>query len=153
MRDLLIDPGNWFGGEAISLAVEYTHSKEFHAAGYEAMVVDGTEYGEVRQYGNFSFARIYESGHEVPYYQRELFRPPFPVQELANAITPAEAALAYFNRTLFHYDIATGEKMVTANLTSSGQANATHTNSFVPLTSSYVPEFPSPIYPATTAAY
>jgi carboxypeptidase C (cathepsin A) len=24
----------------------------------------------VRQYGNFSFARIYESGHEVPYYQR-----------------------------------------------------------------------------------
>lgn len=36
------------------------------------MVVGGTEYGEVRQYGNFSFARIYESGHEVPYYQRKL---------------------------------------------------------------------------------
>ena len=35
------------------------------------MLVDGTEYGEVRQYGNFSFARIYESGHEVPYYQRK----------------------------------------------------------------------------------
>jgi carboxypeptidase C (cathepsin A) len=35
------------------------------------MMVDGTEYGEVRQYGNFSFARIYESGHEVPYYQRK----------------------------------------------------------------------------------
>jgi carboxypeptidase C (cathepsin A) len=35
------------------------------------MVVDGTEYGEVRQYGNFSFARIYESGHEIPYYQRK----------------------------------------------------------------------------------
>ena len=64
-------PGNWFGGQAISLSVEYTHSKEFSAAGYEAMVVDGTEYGEVRQYGNFSFARIYESGHEIPYYQRE----------------------------------------------------------------------------------
>ncbi|KAF2628609.1 carboxypeptidase S1 [Macroventuria anomochaeta] len=125
---------NWFGGEAISLAVDYTHSKEFRAAGYEAMVVDNTEYGEVRQYGNFSFARIYESGHEVPYYQ-------------------PEAALAYFNRTLFHYNIATGEKKVTANLTSSGQANATHTNSFVPLTSSYVPAFPSPIYPATTSAY
>ncbi|KAF9700088.1 hypothetical protein EKO04_001423 [Ascochyta lentis] len=125
---------NWFGGEAISLAVQYTHSKEFHSAGYEPMVVDGTEYGEVRQYGNFSFARVYESGHEVPYYQ-------------------PEAALAYFNRTLFHYDIATGEKKVTANLTSSGQANATHTNSFVPLTSSYIPTFPSPIYPATTSAY
>jgi carboxypeptidase C (cathepsin A) len=40
------------------------------------MVVDGTEYGEVRQYGKFSFARIYESGHEIPYYQRELFEDP-----------------------------------------------------------------------------
>jgi carboxypeptidase C (cathepsin A) len=36
------------------------------------MVVQGTEYGEVRQYGNFSFARVYESGHEVPYYQRKI---------------------------------------------------------------------------------
>jgi len=122
---------NWFGGQAISLAVDYTHSKEFRAAGYEAMVVDGTEYGEVRQYGNFSFARIYESGHEVPYYQ-------------------PEAALAYFNRTLYHYNFATGEECVTANLTTSGPANATHTNSFVPLTSSYIPSFPSPIYPETT---
>jgi carboxypeptidase C (cathepsin A) len=62
--------GNWFGGEAISLAVDYTHKKEFGNAGYAPMVVDGTEYGEVRQYGNFSFARIYEAGHEIPYYQR-----------------------------------------------------------------------------------
>ncbi|PVH91350.1 alpha/beta-hydrolase [Periconia macrospinosa] len=123
---------NWFGGEAISLVVDYTHSKSFRAAGYEPMVVDGTEYGEVRQYGNFSFARVYEAGHEIPYYQ--------PV-----------ASLAYFNRTLFHWDIATGEKRITANLTSSGPANATHTNAFVPLTSTYIQEFPSPIYPATTS--
>ena len=63
--------GNWFGGEAISLAMEYTHSDEFRAAGYAPMMVDGTEYGEVRQYGNFSFARVYEAGHEIPYYQRK----------------------------------------------------------------------------------
>lgn len=63
----------------------------------------------------------------------------------------AEAALAYFNRTLYHWDIATGEDMVTANLTSSGEASATHTESYVSLTTSYVVEFPSPIYPATTA--
>ncbi|KAI4946601.1 hypothetical protein J4E91_007290 [Alternaria rosae] len=125
---------NWFGGEAISLAMEYTHSDEFRAAGYAPMMVDGTEYGEVRQYGNFSFARVYEAGHEIPYYQ--------PV-----------AALAYFNRTLYHYDIATGEEKVTANLTSSGPANATHTQSFVPITSSIIQAFPSPIYPATTSAY
>ncbi|KAH6868429.1 carboxypeptidase S1 [Alternaria rosae] len=125
---------NWFGGEAISLAMEYTHSDEFRAAGYAPMMVDGTEYGEVRQYGNFSFARVYEAGHEIPYYQ--------PV-----------AALAYFNRTLYHYDIATGEEKITANLTSSGPANATHTQSFVPITSSIIQAFPSPIYPATTSAY
>ena len=56
---------NWFGGQAISLAVNYTNSAEFRAAGYTPFLVDGTEYGEVRQYGNFSFVRIYEAGHEV----------------------------------------------------------------------------------------
>jgi hypothetical protein len=65
----------------------------------------------------------------------------------------AVAALGYFNRTLYHWDIATGEKQVTANLTSSGPANATHTNSYVALSTSYIPAFPSPIYPATTSVY
>jgi hypothetical protein len=140
--------GNWFGGQAISLAMNYTHSKEFRAAGYDAMVVDGTEYGEVRQYGNFSFARIYESGHEIPFYQRESTLS-IPSHSLLTKFA-AVAALAYFNRTLYHYDIATGEEMVSANLTSTGPANATHTNSFVPLTSSSVQGFPTPIYPATS---
>lgn len=139
--------------------MEYTHSDEFRAAGYEAMVVDGTEYGEVRQYGNFSFARVYESGHEVPYYQRKFFFFRLLSDLLsrtmvfANMGCIAVAALAYFNRTLYHYDIATGEEKVTANLTTSGPANATHTNSFVPITSSYIQAFPSPIYPATTSVY
>ena len=43
---------NWFGGEAVSLALNYTHSEQFAAAGYEPFTVDGAEYGEVRQYGN-----------------------------------------------------------------------------------------------------
>ena len=131
--------------------MEYTHSDEFRAAGYEAMVVDGTEYGEVRQYGNFSFARVYESGHKVPFQLLSdlLSR----TMVFANMGCIAVAALAYFNRTLYHYDIATGEEKVTANLTTSGPANATHTNSFVPITSSYIQAFPSPIYPATTSVY
>lgn len=56
---------NWFGGEAVSLAVNYTHKEQFAAADYAPFVVNGVEYGEVRQYGNFSFMRIYEAGHEV----------------------------------------------------------------------------------------
>ncbi|KAI9736229.1 MAG: hypothetical protein M1834_001115 [Cirrosporium novae-zelandiae] len=110
---------NWFGGQAVSLAVNYTHKAEFAAAGYEAFVVDGVQYGEVRQYGNFSFTRVYESGHEVPYYQ--------PL-----------ASLAFYNRTLNHMNIADGTLPVTANLSTVGTANTTHTESFVPLpTSTY----------------
>ncbi|KAF2497731.1 peptidase S10, serine carboxypeptidase [Lophium mytilinum] len=105
---------NWFGGEAISKSINYTHQAEFNAAGYEPFKVDGVQYGEVRQRGNFSFTRVYEAGHEVPYYQ--------PI-----------AALALFNRTINHFDIATGDFPVTANLTTTGPANTTHTESFVPL--------------------
>ncbi|OJD35134.1 carboxypeptidase s1 [Diplodia corticola] len=107
---------NWFGGEAVSLAVDYAHADAFRAAGYAPFVVDGAEYGEVRQYGNFSFLRIYEAGHEVPFYQ-------------------PEAALAMFNRTIFHFDIATGTEPVTADLETEGGAEATHTEPFVPLPS------------------
>lgn len=44
----------WFGGEAVSLAVNYTHAAEFRAAGYAPFVVDGTEYGAVRERGNLA---------------------------------------------------------------------------------------------------
>lgn len=63
---------NWFGGEAVSKALKYKYQKEFLAAGYAPLMYNGKEYGEVREYGNFSFTRIYEAGHEVPYYQRKL---------------------------------------------------------------------------------
>ena len=72
---------NWFGGEAVSLALNFTNKAEFAAAGYVPFMVDGVQYGETREYGNFSFTRVYESGHEVPYYQ--------PI-----------AALQLFNRTV-----------------------------------------------------
>lgn len=49
-----------FGGEAVSLGINYTHKEEFAASGYTPFLVDDTEYGEVRQYGNFSFLRVYE---------------------------------------------------------------------------------------------
>jgi carboxypeptidase C (cathepsin A) len=105
---------NWFGGEAVSKQVNYTHTKEFNAAGYTPLVVGDTEYGESRQYGNFSFSRVYESGHEVPYYQ--------PV-----------AALEIFRRVINHLDIATGATLFNSTFATTGNATATHTESFVPL--------------------
>lgn len=48
----------------------------------------------VKQSSNFAFARIYESGHEVPFYQPLI-------------------ALEMFNRSIHGLDIATGEKEIT----------------------------------------
>ena len=103
---------NWFGGQAVSLEIDYIHSAEFRAAGYTPFVVDGTEFGEVRQYGNFSFLRMYESGHEVPFYQ--------PV-----------GSLAAFSRVLGNVDLATGEVAVTGDYATNGTANATATEAYV----------------------
>lgn len=95
----------------MSLAVNYTHKKEFKEAGYAPFVVDGVEYGESRQYGNFSFTRVYDSGHEVPYYQ-------------------PKASLELFRRVLGNLVISDGAKL-TPTYKSEGTANATHTNSYI----------------------
>jgi len=60
--------------------------------------------------------RIYEAGHEVPYYQ-------------------PEASLAFFERVLGGLVLADGKEALTAAYNSSGTANATHMETFVPLPS------------------
>lgn len=57
---------NWPGGEALSLAANWTGAEAFHNAGYTNLLVDGKAYGETRQYGKLSFTRVWEAGHEVP---------------------------------------------------------------------------------------
>ncbi|KAK4935376.1 hypothetical protein LTR10_023554 [Elasticomyces elasticus] len=109
---------NWFGGQAVSLAAQWPHAAEFAASGYTPFVVDGVEYGETREYGNFSFTRVYESGHEIPYYQ--------PI-----------AALGLFSRAINGLDIATGTFPVNGtNGGTTGPASATHTESSVALSTS-----------------
>ena len=83
---------NWIGGEAASLAVPYSGQAKFAAAGYTDIKVNSSYVGgQVRQYGNFSFSRVYESGHEVPAYQ-------------------PETAFQIFSRAMNNQDIATGNK-------------------------------------------
>ncbi|OAX82780.1 hypothetical protein ACJ72_02868 [Emergomyces africanus] len=82
---------NWVGGENTSLSVNYRDSSRFRAAGY-ADIRTNSSYigGQVRQYGNFSFSRVFQAGHMVPAYQ-------------------PETAFEIFSRAMFNLDIATGE--------------------------------------------
>jgi carboxypeptidase C (cathepsin A) len=50
----------WLGGEEVSLAIDYTDSRGFRSAGYESIQTNSSYVGgSVRQYGNFSFSRVY----------------------------------------------------------------------------------------------
>ncbi|KAI9804428.1 MAG: hypothetical protein M1825_001327 [Sarcosagium campestre] len=82
---------NWIGGEEVSKAVKYSGTRRFNDAGYADIETnDSYVGGVVRQYGNFSFSRIFEAGHEVPAYQ-------------------PQTAYEVFMRSLFSKDIATGK--------------------------------------------
>jgi carboxypeptidase C (cathepsin A) len=82
---------NWLGGEALSLAINSTQSSGFAAAKYAMVQTNASGHvgGLVRQHGNLSFARVFQAGHEVPYYQ-------------------PETAYQIFNRVMFNQDVATG---------------------------------------------
>ena len=88
---------NWIGGEAVSLAIPWDHEQDFNGAGYQDVVINETySGGKVRQYGNLSFSRVYQAGHEVPYYQ-------------------PETAYEIFNRVLFNKDVSSGKLDIARN--------------------------------------
>jgi len=98
---------NWLGGETVSLAINYSSTAAFHAAGYADIQVNASYVGgQVRQHGNLSFSRVYEAGHEVPAYQ-------------------PETAFRIFQRALFNMDIATGSVSTLQNADYSTQGSPT----------------------------
>jgi hypothetical protein len=48
--------------EDLEMLLNHRHKEDFAAAGCQHFIVSGTEYGEIRQFGNFSFLEIYEIG-------------------------------------------------------------------------------------------
>ncbi|KAJ5273722.1 Peptidase S10 serine carboxypeptidase [Penicillium angulare] len=83
---------NWLGGQVIADEID---APGYLKAGFVNLTTsDGIVHGQVRQSDLYSFIRIYESGHEVPFYQ--------PL-----------AALEFFERAIFRKDIATGKQKVT----------------------------------------
>lgn len=98
---------NWIGGEAVSYNVG---ASGYSDAGFTNISTsDGVVHGQVKQAGTFSFVRIYESGHEVPFYQ--------PV-----------VALEMFERVLGDVDIATGHVNAVAGYKTEGTAKSEYRN-------------------------
>ena len=88
---------NWLGNEVIASLVD---APNFDKAGYvDITTSDGIVHGQVKQASNFAFARIYYSGHEVPFYQPLI-------------------SLEMFERSLASTDMATGTQSLDGLLTS-----------------------------------
>lgn len=96
---------NWLGGEKVADMINATG---YSQAGFTNISTsDCIVHGQVKQAGLFSFVRIYESGHEVPFYQ--------PL-----------AALELFERALKQVDIATGKGKVDASYRTKGTPTSTY---------------------------
>lgn len=61
---------NYIGVQRVADAVEFDGSKQFSNATLKSYTVNGTKKGEYKTVDNFSFLRVYEAGHEVPYYRK-----------------------------------------------------------------------------------
>ncbi|KAI1611383.1 carboxypeptidase D [Exophiala viscosa] len=96
---------NWLGGQVVAGEVNATGYTD---AGFvNISSSDGVVHGQVRQSGTFAFVRIYESGHEVPFYQPLV-------------------ALEMLNRTIHGLDIETGMTSVGASYRTSGPKASTY---------------------------
>jgi carboxypeptidase D len=96
---------NWLGGEAVAVAID---APDFELAGYtDIRTSDGIVHGQVRQAGQFAFARVYQSGHEVPFYQPLL-------------------SLELFDRIINGKDVATGQTSVSGSYRTVGPSKSTY---------------------------
>ena len=95
---------NWLGGEVVS---DMIGAPGFTKAGYANITTsDGIVHGQVKQSGKFAFVRVYNSGHEVPFYQPVL-------------------ALEMFERVVKGLDIETGKQVVKSGYMTKGTAKST----------------------------
>ncbi|KAI4165688.1 MAG: hypothetical protein LQ342_000630 [Letrouitia transgressa] len=60
---------NWFGNQGAAEAVSWPGQATFKAKSLASYTVNGVAAGTFKSVNNFSFARIFGAGHEVPFYQ------------------------------------------------------------------------------------
>ncbi|KAG1740415.1 Alpha/Beta hydrolase protein [Suillus paluster] len=63
---------NWLGVHAVVLAMDWYGNETLHNTPLTNVTMDGKPVAAVQNIDNFSFARVYECGHEVPAYQPEV---------------------------------------------------------------------------------
>lgn len=96
---------NWLGGEVVANEIG---QPGFDTAGYANIKTsDNITHGQVKQSGTFSFVRIYESGHEVPFYQPLV-------------------SLEIFERAIAGKDIASGQLDTGSAYETTGPASSTY---------------------------
>ncbi|RKF81823.1 Carboxypeptidase S1 [Golovinomyces cichoracearum] len=62
---------NWFGVISVAESIDYPDAKAFKSRPVDNYLVKGKSVGEFKTAGNLSWLRVYNAGHEVPYYSPE----------------------------------------------------------------------------------
>ncbi|KAF9564252.1 alpha/beta-hydrolase [Agrocybe pediades] len=62
---------NWLGGHASALAMNWTGAAELAQTPFTNMTINGSAVAAIQNVLNFSFARVFQAGHEVPAFQPE----------------------------------------------------------------------------------
>lgn len=95
------------GGEEVARQI---NAPGWTAAGYQNVTTpDDAVHGVAKQSGLYSFVRVYDSGHQVPFYK-------------------PRAALEIFERMLKGQDIATGQEKVDEGYRSLGPSKSEYQN-------------------------
>ncbi|KAF1834328.1 alpha/beta-hydrolase [Decorospora gaudefroyi] len=104
---------NWYGGQNYSLEIAKLvpgYKTSFPAAGYaDIRVKNANVGGQVRQFGNLSFSRIYDAGHQAPYYQQE-------------------TTFTIFTRVIQGRDVSTGRRVDLFKFRTKGPSTSQHLN-------------------------
>lgn len=63
---------NWYGSQLVVNNLNYSDAAEFQSTELAEYTVNGVSGGQFKTVGNLNFLRVYEAGHEVPYYRTYL---------------------------------------------------------------------------------
>ncbi|KAL8386824.1 hypothetical protein RB595_010359 [Gaeumannomyces hyphopodioides] len=63
---------NWMGNLDVADMVSHAKADEFKNATMSSYTVGGRQYGEFKTAGSLSWLRVFDAGHEVPFYQPEV---------------------------------------------------------------------------------